>query len=151
MTVILKSKSKSSAKPAKKKNSRPKIVKSASLVVPPVPSIPALSKHEIVAQFLRTWSGMHGIDHGTKGDASCDSIMSGILTYVTKRHPREFQNFTCANCRTPAPFLTMLGLQPGGPIFCLKCQGIEDLKARIQDRILPLKPDRLFFNGKFSC
>jgi hypothetical protein len=99
------------------------------------------TQHDIVSRFLRMWAALHHIQVPPSDDASCDMLMTSILEVETRKQPRSFQKVRCIGCGAEAPFLTILGLQPGGPLTCLKCQGVEDLRARVQSRILPLKPD----------
>lgn len=135
MTPKSKSERKTPQKKISSKLPRVSVPKPPAQLAPPQPS-----KHEIVSVFLRTWAGMHYIDL-PDGDVSCDSLISALLDIETRKQPREFQKVRCTGCGAEAPFLTILGLQPGGPLLCLKCQGVEDMRARVQSRILPLKPD----------
>lgn len=107
----------------------------------PVPEIERPSKQEIVGAFLRSWAVLNGIDYGTNGDNNCNAIMNGIVKHVSTHQPSRRLEVKCSDCGTPAPFLTILGIESGAPLLCLKCQGVKDLVARVQARILPLKSD----------
>ncbi len=138
-------------KPAKKSEKPSNAVETKILVSSNGPgSSESANQHDVVSMFLRTWAGLHNIDHGChEGTESCDMIMAGILSVIANTNFKNGQRAgqtsvvkaKCAECGVEAPFLTYLGAQPDESLLCLKCQGLKDMKARVQARILPLKPD----------
>lgn len=104
------------------------------------PPAESMSGHFIVSTFLRAWAVMNSLDI-PQGELTCDDLMMEIYkdiyrTAETFKQPTILQNVTCYTCGAKAPFLTMLGLEPARPITCLKCQGLKNISARVQGRVL---------------
>lgn len=134
----MKPKSKSARKTLLKKigSKLPKILKPKT----PAPLVPRpVSRHETVSVFLRIWAGMRSIEL-PPAEVSCDSLMSMIIA-ASEKKSRVVEKVCCKDCGIEAPFLTILKMQANEPHTCLRCQGVEDMRARIQARILPLKQD----------